>query len=228
LSTAYGIAAQFSYTPSSELIEELRPACVERLDANSRHPDSFQLNGNSLREFNPFTRLRSQLMLMRNAQYAPDPIEVTYADWSDDPHAGTVQLWNRGLKSWVLIDEMTHPVDSFPCYIYGEVYSAAQTCAEGALETAEIVLQERLGLDAPDWITSNQSLPPSPERNVRGCALQISRRSEVIPCNEHHRSHNLSGFRVVARSLEDPWTRNWGLPLNRRILCFVGAGRYMH
>jgi RNA polymerase sigma-70 factor (ECF subfamily) len=46
--------------------------------------------------------------------------------------------------------------------------------------------------------------------------------------NEDHRSLNLSGFRVVASSLEDSWTRNWGLPLNRRILCFVGAGRYMN
>jgi hypothetical protein len=49
-----GLRRKFHYRPSSELIEELRPDYVERLDANFRHPDSFQLNGYSLREFKEF------------------------------------------------------------------------------------------------------------------------------------------------------------------------------
>jgi Flavin containing amine oxidoreductase len=93
-----------------------------------------------------------QLMQMHNVQYAPAPVEAAYADWSDDPYGGAVHLWNRNYKSWVLVDKMTQPVEDFRCYICGEAYSTKQTWAEGALETAEIVLH-KLGLAPPDWIT---------------------------------------------------------------------------
>ncbi|MDG7001096.1 MAG: hypothetical protein JRN15_18535, partial [Nitrososphaerota archaeon] len=46
-----GLQKKFHYEPSDELIEALRPEYQERLDANFRHPDSFQLNGYSLAEF---------------------------------------------------------------------------------------------------------------------------------------------------------------------------------
>ena len=48
---------------------------------------------------------------------------------------------------------MTQPVDDFPCFVCGEAFSTNQTWVEGALETAEIVLQKRFGLAAPDWLT---------------------------------------------------------------------------
>jgi monoamine oxidase len=94
-----------------------------------------------------------QLMALHNVQYAPDPVEAAYADWSDEPYGGAVHLWNRGYKSWELVDEITQPVRDFPCYICGEAFSTNQTWAEGALQTAEIVLQKRFGLDAPAWVT---------------------------------------------------------------------------
>ena len=96
-----------------------------------------------------------QLMTMHNAQYAPAPVEAAYFDWSDDPYGGAVHLWNRGYKSWLLVDTMTHPVEGFPCYICGEAYSTNQTWAEGALETAEIVLQKHFGLPSPDWLSDS-------------------------------------------------------------------------
>ncbi|WP_433963503.1 hypothetical protein RBB76_01780 [Tunturiibacter psychrotolerans] len=46
-----GLARKFSYEPSRELIEALRPQYQARLDDNFRHRDDFQLNGYSLREF---------------------------------------------------------------------------------------------------------------------------------------------------------------------------------
>jgi hypothetical protein len=49
-----GLQRKFRYKPSPKLIEELRPDYVERLDANFRHPDTFQLSGYSLREFKEF------------------------------------------------------------------------------------------------------------------------------------------------------------------------------
>ena len=46
-----GLQRKFQYEPSRELVEALRPEYQERLDANFRHPDSFQFNGYSLAEF---------------------------------------------------------------------------------------------------------------------------------------------------------------------------------
>jgi hypothetical protein len=49
-----------------------------------------------------------------------------------------------------MVTRMTQPVEGFPCYICGEAYSTNQTWAEGALETADIMLH-RLGLPDADW-----------------------------------------------------------------------------
>jgi hypothetical protein len=50
------IAAQkkFAYEPSRELIEALRPKYQNRMDERFRHPDTFQLDGYTLREFKSF------------------------------------------------------------------------------------------------------------------------------------------------------------------------------
>src|ERR1700685_1531067 len=49
-----GTAKKFSYEPSWELVEALRPKYQQRLDENFRHPDTFQLNGYCLSEFKSF------------------------------------------------------------------------------------------------------------------------------------------------------------------------------
>jgi len=100
-----------------------------------------------------------QLMLMHNARFAPEPTEAAFMDWSEQPFGAGVHLWNRGYKSWVIVNEMTQPVADLACYVCGEAYSTSQTWAEGALETAEIVLQQRFGLAAPSWLTANP--PPA-------------------------------------------------------------------
>jgi len=49
-----GGSGKFTYKPTPELIEALRPEYQERLDSNFRHPDSFLLNGYTLKEFKSF------------------------------------------------------------------------------------------------------------------------------------------------------------------------------
>ena len=98
------------------------------------------------------TEMHRQLMLLHDLRNAPDPVDAAFMDWTDDPFGGGVHLWNPGYKSWEVRDEMTQPVSDFPCFICGEAYSTTQTWVEGALETAEHVLQKRLGLGAPAWV----------------------------------------------------------------------------
>lgn len=49
-----GSAKKFTYEPSIELIESLRPKYQSRLDDNFRHPDGFQLKGYTLGQFKSF------------------------------------------------------------------------------------------------------------------------------------------------------------------------------
>ncbi len=114
--------------------------------------------------------MHRQIMQMHDVQYAPDPYDAAYMDWSVDPYGGGVHFWNRGYKSWEILKNITQPVDDFPCYICGEAYSTNQTWVEGALQTAEIVLQKRLGLSKPEWITPNAKppAPPSPPPAKKG------------------------------------------------------------
>ncbi|TAI65541.1 FAD-dependent oxidoreductase [Bradyrhizobium sp. Leo170] len=89
--------------------------------------------------------LHRQLLQMHGIESAPKPTDAAYMDWSRDPYGGGVHLWNVNYNSAEMLKHMTQPVANFPCYICGEAYSTNQTWAEGALETADIVLH-RLGL----------------------------------------------------------------------------------
>ncbi|WP_036678200.1 flavin monoamine oxidase family protein [Daejeonella oryzae] len=99
--------------------------------------------------------MHRQLMEMHHVKDAPEPLEAAYMDWSDDPYGGAVHFWNSGYKSWEILHEMTRPVDDFPCFICGEAYSTNQTWVEGALQTAEIVLQKHFKLSEPDWLKND-------------------------------------------------------------------------
>jgi monoamine oxidase len=49
---------------------------------------------------------------------------------------------------------MIKPVPNIPVYVCGEAYSNGQGWVEGALETAELVLQGPFGLSAPAWLAA--------------------------------------------------------------------------
>jgi hypothetical protein len=97
--------------------------------------------------------MHRQIAQMHDVQDAPAPVDAAYMDWSIDPFGGGVHFWNRGYKSWEVLEQMTKPVADFPCYVCGEAWSTNQTWVEGALQTAEIVLQKHFGLAKPDWVT---------------------------------------------------------------------------
>jgi hypothetical protein len=94
------------------------------------------------------TEMHRQLMAMHGVDNAPEPIDAAYMDWSRDPYGGGVHLWNTDYNSAEMLEHMPQPVAKFPCYICGEAYSTNQTWAEGALQTAELVLK-RLGVPDP-------------------------------------------------------------------------------
>jgi monoamine oxidase len=94
-----------------------------------------------------------QLKEVHALPYAPPPYAAAYIDWGIDPFGGGVNFWNVHVQSQQVIPRMVHPVEKVPVYICGEAYSNGQGWVEGALETAEMVLQEHMGLVAPEWVT---------------------------------------------------------------------------
>jgi monoamine oxidase len=95
-----------------------------------------------------------QIMEMHGVSGRPDvprPYAAAYHDWGDDPYGGGANFWHVGVKSHEVSRAIVQPVPGAPVYICGESYSHAQGWVEGALATAEDMLQHHLGLMPPSW-----------------------------------------------------------------------------
>lgn len=87
-----------------------------------------------------------QLKLVHDLEYIPEPYAAGFQNWGQDPFGGAWNSWNIHVKAWEVRQRMVHPLADWPVYIIGEAYSAAQGWVEGALQTAETLLQEKWGL----------------------------------------------------------------------------------
>ncbi|QHS59088.1 flavin monoamine oxidase family protein [Chitinophaga agri] len=83
-----------------------------------------------------------QLQQMHGLDYTPLVKSAAFRDWGEDPYGGGWNSWNIGIKSWEIRDKITNPITGTPLYICGEAYSDAQGWVEGALQTAEIMLEK--------------------------------------------------------------------------------------
>ncbi|MEL7370537.1 MAG: NAD(P)/FAD-dependent oxidoreductase [Myxococcota bacterium] len=90
----------------------------------------------------------------------PDPINAIYCDWSSDPFGAGVHQWNPHVASWEAIQRIRKPLDNFNILICGEAFSDHQGWVEGAINTAERVLQDHFGLPRADWIPADYDLGP--------------------------------------------------------------------
>ena len=101
---------------------------------------------------NMITELHRQIVELHDVRSAPFPYAAAWFDWGEDPYGGGVNFWKPGAKSWELIPRVAHPRPELPVFIVGEAYSKAQGWVEGALQTAELVLQgSYFGLGAPTF-----------------------------------------------------------------------------
>lgn len=97
--------------------------------------------------------IHAQVKELHDMQYAPRPYSAVYKDWGDDPFGGGVNFWNVHEKSWEMIPPMLNPLPELPIYICGEAYSGTQGWVEGALQTAEAMLEKYFSLPNPSWIS---------------------------------------------------------------------------
>ncbi len=79
------------------------------------------------------------------------PIAGAYRDWGEDPYGGGANFWHVGVRSYEVAERIIQPKPPHPVYICGESYSHGQGWVEGALETAEEMLERHFGLKKPPW-----------------------------------------------------------------------------
>jgi lysine 2-monooxygenase len=74
------------------------------------------------------------------------PYAAVFRDWTQDPFGGGWHFWKIGFDSKQVMRRMQRPLPEASLYICGEAWSTQQGWVEGALETADIVLEEQLHL----------------------------------------------------------------------------------
>ena len=88
-----------------------------------------------------------QLATIHGLTYTPDVRNAAFRDWGDDPFGGGWNSWNIGVQSWQVKEQIVKPFDQRSLYICGEAYSDAQGWVEGALQTADMML-EKFGISS--------------------------------------------------------------------------------
>ncbi len=92
-----------------------------------------------------------QLLLIHGIKprKAYEPYAAAYRDWGEDPFGGGANFWSLGVDSQKVSRQVIQPMPKVPVFICGEAWSHAQGWVEGALATAEQMLQGPFGLGKP-------------------------------------------------------------------------------
>lgn len=69
-----------------------------------------------------------------------------YQDWSQDPYGAGFHAWAAHYKAWEVMRNVRKPLANYSVFICGEAYSNAQGWVEGALCTAESILEDFFGM----------------------------------------------------------------------------------
>jgi monoamine oxidase len=99
--------------------------------------------------------------LLGAAEDPPAPVWLGFADWSRDPFGGGWHEWRPGIDVLSFIPRMRQPFgDDTRLYVCGEAFSFFQGWIEGALMSAERLLEDRFHLARPGWIPQKYPLGP--------------------------------------------------------------------
>jgi monoamine oxidase len=105
-----------------------------------------------------------QLRQMHAIEYfIPRPYTAIFKDWRKDPFGGGWHFWNVDVRPWEVIKRMRRPSEDHHVYICGEAYSNNQGWVEGALSSAELLLEDEalaFKLRRPDWLPEDYDLGP--------------------------------------------------------------------
>ncbi|MBL8547897.1 MAG: FAD-dependent oxidoreductase [Hyphomonadaceae bacterium] len=126
--------------------------------------------------------VQRQLTKLRKGDAPPTPAGALYFDWSAAPFGAAWHGWAPHFESWNIRPFMRRPNPSLDLFICGEAYSQRNGWVEGALNSAELVL-EQLGLTRPSWINDPDF---QFEAGVRGVENDHSNTSDVQRFGARH------------------------------------------
>jgi monoamine oxidase len=93
----------------------------------------------------------------------PMPYSAVYHTWNEDPYGGGWHEWKADYRLDEVMCRMRKPVPDLDIHIVGEAYSYGQGWVEGALDTAESMLEDFFGLKPPHWLVpKDYALMPNP------------------------------------------------------------------
>ncbi len=81
-----------------------------------------------------------QLRLLHDVERIPDPVASAFVDWRIDGSGAAWHCWNPGARSWKVVQQIVQPLPEHEIYVCGEAYSWSQGWVEGALESADRVV----------------------------------------------------------------------------------------
>ena len=87
-----------------------------------------------------------QVVDLHGQRELPLPYTAAYKDWGEDPYGGGWHSWKAGFRYNDIMPKMRHPMADENIFICGAAYSSDQGWVEGALETAEQMLTEDMGI----------------------------------------------------------------------------------
>lgn len=119
-----------------------------------------QVNGHHARLIAAASR-QLQTLLTGGTGEIPAPVWLGFADWSRDPFGGGWHEWRPGVDILSAIPRMRQPFgEEVSVYVCGEAYSFFQGWIEGALMSAERLLEDHFDVSRPDWIPASYPLGP--------------------------------------------------------------------
>jgi monoamine oxidase len=115
-----------------------------------------------------------QVTTLHNQQQLPPPYSAVYQEWGDDPYGGGWHEWKANYRLDQIMCRMRHPVADQEIYIVGEAYSYEQGWVEGALNTAESMLEQFFSLKRPEWLLSDPAFVKILQDNPKYNYLPVS------------------------------------------------------
>ena len=94
----------------------------------------------------------------------PEPCELPiFRNWTLDPYGGGWHSWNPNVDCWEVMPRIRKLSVSDPhprIFLCGEAYSLQQGWVEGAINTAERVLEDYFDLPRPGWVDEGYHFGP--------------------------------------------------------------------
>jgi hypothetical protein len=140
------------------------PSCIEPGVTNPIPPMEFRATDEMVQVAN------RQVASLHALPQLPMPYSAVYHTWNEDPYGGGWHEWKANYRLDEIMCRMRKPVADQDIHIVGEAYSYGQGWVEGALDTAESMLEDFFGLKRPAWLNKlSKTYPLMPNPCPGGC-----------------------------------------------------------